>query len=149
MAWHLKDRELENKLIAIDCKFLTELNETVKEKINEFSSDSLEEGDLITLMFCRDSQIELGKLYFLFSELEEVPEYNPKIWNDYRKVTPPENCVFRAKVYWTSFEGETIVDYDCLIYQYSSWYRVRNCKPFGGRLNITKGEHVEFKAWED
>ena len=44
MTWHLKGRELEKKLIAIDCEFLTELNETVKEKIKEFSSDCLEEG---------------------------------------------------------------------------------------------------------
>lgn len=27
MTWHLKDRELEKKLIAIDCKFLENLND--------------------------------------------------------------------------------------------------------------------------
>lgn len=149
MAWHLKDRDLEKKLIAIDREFLDNLNDAVKEKIKEFGSDCLEEGDLITLMFCRDSQIELGKLYFLFSELEEVPEYNPKAWNDSRKVTPPQNTIFRAKVYLSGLGEETIVEYDCLIYQYCSWYRVRDCKPFGGRLNITKDDHVEFKPWED
>ena len=32
---------------------------------------------------------------------------------------------------------------------FCSWYRVRDCKPFGGRLNITKDDHVEFRPWED
>lgn len=98
MTWHLKDRELEKKLIAIDCEFLDNLNDAVKEKIEEFSC--LEEGDLITFMFCRDSQIELGKLYFLFSELEEVLEYNPKAWNEFSKVKPPYNVMMRVETYF-------------------------------------------------
>ena len=98
MAWHLKDRELENKLIAIDYKFLDNLNDAVKEKIEEFSSDFIEEGDLITLMFCRDHQIELGELYFLFHELEEVPEYNPKAWNEFPAVKPPYDVMMRIKM---------------------------------------------------
>ena len=146
MAWHLKDRELENKLIAIDYKFLDNLNDAVKEKIEEFSSDLIEEGDLITLMFCRDHQIELGELYFLFHELEEVPEYNPKIWNDSRKVTPPEGVVFRAKVYRA--EGETVL-YECLIFRRSVWYHVINGKPLGIQFSLYEGDYVEFRPWED
>ena len=145
MTWHLKDRELEKVLEKYsDGNFVKALNFAIER-------DWIDAANVVTVEFERKflSRGYTNDLSFRTDELEEVPEYNPKIWNDYRKVTPPENCVFRAKVYWTSFEGETIVDYDCLIYQYSSWYRVRNCKPFGGRLNITKGEHVEFKAWED
>lgn len=97
MTWHLKDRELQKKLIAIDYKFLDNLNDAVKEKIEEFSSDLIEEGDLITLMFCRDHQIELGELYFLFHELEEVPEYNPHGWNEYPKVKPPKHEPLRVE----------------------------------------------------
>lgn len=95
--WHLKDRELEKKLIAIDCVFLYNLNDAVNEKIEEFSPGWMEEGDLITLMFCRDHQIELGELYFLFSELEEVPEYNPHAWNEYPKVKPPQHEPLRVE----------------------------------------------------
>lgn len=97
MTWHLKNRELENKLIAIDCEFLDNLNDAVNEKIEEFSPGWMEEGDLITLMFCRDHQIELGELYFLFHELEEVPEYNPHTWNLYPEVTPPQGAMMRIK----------------------------------------------------
>ena len=97
MTWHLKDRELEKKLIAIDCEFLDNLNDAVNEKIEEFSPGRIEEGDLITLMFCRDHQIELGELYFLFHELEEVAEYNPHAWNEYPKVTPPEGVPMRVE----------------------------------------------------
>lgn len=99
MTWHLKDRELEKKLIAIDCEFLDNLNDAVNEKIEEFSPGRIEEGDLITLMFCRDHQIELGELYFLFHELEEVPEYNPHAWNEYPKVKPPYNVMMRVETH--------------------------------------------------
>ena len=147
MPWHLKDRELEKKLISIDSDFIERLNRNCE------IWDSNHDGDLFEFKQFTQKLIYklklLGDLVFSGNELEYIPEYNPHAWNDSRKVTPPENVVFRAKVYWTSFEGETIVDYDCLIYQYSSWYRVRNCKPFGGRLNITKGDHVEFRPWED
>lgn len=146
MVWHLKDRELEKKLIAIDCEFLDNLNDAVNEKIEEFSPGWIEEGDLITLMFCRDHQIELGELYFLFHELEEVHEYNPHAWNDSRKVTPPEDVVFRAKVYRA--EGETVL-YECLIFRRSVWYRVINGKPLGIQFSLYEGDYVEFKSWED
>lgn len=149
MTWHLKDRELEKKLIAIDCEFLDNLNDAVKEKIEEFSSDLIEEGDLITLMFCRDHQIELGELYFLFHELEEVPEYNPKIWNDSRKVKPPENVIFMAKVYRTSLCEQTGVYYKALIYKDSKWYYVINGKPSGTQIYLYEDDYVEFKSWED
>lgn len=85
---------------------------------------------------------------FREDEVEDVPEYDPNAWNDSRKVTPPEGVVFRAKVYRTSFIGETEVDYECLIYKNSGWYKVRDYEPLGGRLNLDNGEYVEFMPWE-
>ena len=149
MTWHLKDRELEKKLIAIDCEFLDNLNDAVKEKIKEFSSDCLEEGDLITLMFCRDSQIELGKLYFLFSELEEVLEYNPKAWNDSRKVEPPRNVLFRANIHRKGFAGEEWVKHKCILHDGYAWKEVDNFKPWGEIIKLDFDEWIEFRPWED
>jgi hypothetical protein len=147
MTWHLKDRELEKKLIAIDPDFIKTLTNTVEENLKLtngwFNDESVTDVEITY------NGEKLGVVGFYTDTLEEVPEYNPNAWNDSRKVTPPQNTIFRAKVYLSGLGEETIVEYDCLIYQYCSWYRVRDCKPFGGRLNITKDDHVEFRPWED
>lgn len=140
MTWHLKDRDLEKKLIERFPSFVYELGKHCESSENfNFSVKLCRKG------FCYYTD----EMTFSKDELEEVPEYNPKAWNDSRKVTPPQNTIFRAKVYLSGLGEETIVEYDCLIYQYCSWYRVRDCKPYGGRLNITKDDHVEFRPWED
>lgn len=146
MTWHLKDRELENKLIAIDYKFLDNLNDAVKEKIEEFSSDLIEEGDLITLMFCRDHQIELGELYFLFHELEEVCEYNPKAWSEYLKVKPIEPRIYRLEVK-RNVAGVTRCYAAVFVFSGNkNWYIYGQ-----GYLidtNVSDG-YVRFRPWED
>lgn len=144
MTWHLKDRELEKKLTELCSYFLEMLNDGVYSKRDD--------ENYILVSFDRDkSGNSLGSndLWFWIDELEEVHEYNPHDWNDSRKVTPPEGVVFRAKVYRTSFIGEMWVDYECLIYKYSEWYKVRDCEPLGGRLNLDYGEYVEFRPWDD
>lgn len=144
MTWHLKDRELEKKLIAIDTDFIERLNQNCE--IWDFIHDE----DLCELMhfeqILRYKNKLLGNLLFTGVQLEEVPEYNPKIWNDSRKVTPPENVIFMAKVYRA--EGETVL-YECLIFRRSVWYRVINGKPLGIQFSLYEGDYVEFKAWDD
>lgn len=144
MTWHLKDRELEKKLIAIDPDFTEKLNQNCE------IWDSNHDGDLCELMhfeqILRYKNKLLGNLLFTGVQLEEVPEYNPKIWNDSRKVTPPENVIFMAKVYRA--EGETVL-YECLIFRRSVWYRVINGKPLGIQFPLYEGDYVEFKAWDD
>ena len=144
MTWHLKDRELEKKLIAIDSDFIERLNQNCE------IWDSNHDGDLCELMhfeqILRYKNKLLGNLLFTGVQLEKVPEYNPKIWNDSRKVTPPENVIFMAKVYRA--EGETVL-YECLIFRRSVWYRVINGKPLGIQFSLYEGDYVEFKSWED
>lgn len=145
MTWHLKDRELEKVLEKYsDENFVKALNFAIER-------DWIDAANVVTVEFERKflSRGYTNDLSFRTDELEEVHEYNPNAWNDSRKVTPPEGVVFRAKVYRTSFIGETQVDYECLIYKYSSWYKVRDCEPLGGRLNLDYGEYVEFMPWED
>lgn len=146
MTWHLKDRELEKKLEEFTGgNFVNSLN-------REIERENIDSEFFVRVGFGRKLLGDDDKdncLLFRTDELEEVHEYNPKAWNDSRKVTPPQNTIFRAKVYLSGLGEETIVEYDCLIYQYCSWYRVRDCKPFGGRLNITKDDHVEFRPWDD
>ncbi len=143
MTWHLKDRELEKKLIEIAPDFVESLNESLK--LGEYEENSW----TYRVWFGPYEDCYKFEMHVYDDELEEVPEYNPKIWNDSRKVTPPEDVALRAKVYKTTFTGEMWVDYECLIYRNSGWYKVRDCEPLGGRLNLDFGEYVEFRPWED
>lgn len=141
MTWHLKDRELEKKLTELCSDFLETLNYGVLSKRDD--------ENCILVSFDRDkSGNSLGSndLWFWIDELEEVHEYNPKIWNDSRKVIPPEDVVFRAKVYRAG--GETVL-YESLIFRRSVWYRVINGKPLGIQFSLYEGDYVEFKSWED
>lgn len=89
MTWHLKDRELEHKLIEIDADFSENLNRTCE------SLDTNKDGD-----FCNYQQVRVNlrhdsKLFtvvFLGSDVESVPNYNAGGWNHWPE-TKPEECV--------------------------------------------------------
>lgn len=93
MTWHLKDRELEKKLIELYPGFLDDLNFSVRNKGN-FPS--------ITLFCMRVrgyEKIPQDEISFWLDELEEDPPgYNPNGWNEYPKVTPPENVWMRLEI---------------------------------------------------
>lgn len=96
MTWHLKDRELEKKLIAIDSDFIERLNQSCEIR------DSNHDRDLFELMhfeqILRYKNKPLGNLLFTGNQLEEVPEYNPHGWNEYPKITPPYDVMMRIKM---------------------------------------------------
>lgn len=147
MTWHLKDRELEKKLIAIDSDFIERLNQNCE------IWDSNHDGDLCELMhfeqILRYKNKLLGNLLFTGVQIEEVPEYNPKIWNDSRKVTPPEDVVFRAKIHRVFCRETPYVDYECLTYKDGRWYKVRDGKVRPVRIDFNPGDYIDFSAWED
>lgn len=59
------------------------------------------------------------ELYVATSDIEEVVEYDPKVWNEYPKVTPPKEGWYRIQyevedvgnvrrvIYWNGKEWET------------------------------------------
>lgn len=89
MTWHLKDRELEKKLIAIDPDFVGNLQKSVK----------YHEGETTIAVGFGDGLGGLSRFVaeFRWGELEEVPEYTPNDWNDFPKVTPPHNVTMRIE----------------------------------------------------
>ena len=94
MTWHLKDRELEEKLIGLCSDFLKRLNDGVFLKHKD--------EDYILVSFDREKLgNELGgnELWFWMNELEEVYEYNPKTWNGFPKVKPPYDVMMRVEMY--------------------------------------------------
>ena len=95
MTWHLKDRELEKKLIAIDSDFIERLNQNCE------IWDSNHDGDLCDLMhfeqILRYKNKLLGNLLFTGVQLEEVSDFNPNAWNEYPAVKPPEGVWMRVE----------------------------------------------------
>lgn len=84
MTWHLKDKTLEQALCMTYAGFLEALNHAAELSVGctnyvavEFNK-KLDNGDF-----------HENHLVFQPDELEEVPEYNPKAWNNYPEVTPP------------------------------------------------------------
>lgn len=143
MTWHLKDRELEEKFIAIDPEFIDKL-QMKKGYVN--SGFYLDLGGYVCSGDCGVPKIQI---YLVPEDLEEVQEYNPNGWNDSRNVTPPEDVLLRAKIFKKSYTGEMWIDYECLIYKYTGWHKVRDLKPYGGRIVLDQGEYVLFRPWED
>lgn len=87
MTWHLKDRELEKKLIAIDPNFVKTLTDTVEENLNQ-PNDWFDDKSLIEAELTYNGEF-FGTAFFYTHELEEVHEDNPHAWNEYPKVIPP------------------------------------------------------------
>ena len=84
MTWHLKDRELEKKLIAIDPKFLERINEGAVLKDN-LRMDTC-------MMITNHVAVR-----FEAKDFEDVPEYDPDTWNEYPKVIPPQHEPLRVE----------------------------------------------------
>lgn len=143
MAWHLKDRELEKKLIAIDPEFIDKLQMTKGYGNYGFYLN------LGGYVYSGDCGVPKIQIYLVPEDLEEVPEYNRNGWNDSRKVTPPEDVLLRAKIFKKNYAGGVWIDFECLIYKCTGWFKVRDFKPYGGRIVLDPGEFVEFRPWDD
>lgn len=95
MTWHLKDRELEKKLEEFSGgNFVNSLNK-------EIESDGIDSEFFVWVAFGRKLSGDDNKencLLFRMDEIEEVPEYNPKAWNEFPKVKPPYNMMMRIKM---------------------------------------------------
>lgn len=106
MTWHLKDQELEKKIIAIDPEFLKRLH--INQEILFSPLPSIEPSLLLTHEILKGApkyEFELrtkkgilGKLVFDECDLEDIPEYNPRAWNPYPEVTPPEGVWMRLEI---------------------------------------------------
>lgn len=145
MTWHLKDRELERVLEKYsDGNFVKALNFAIER-------DWIDAGNVVTVEFERKflSKGYTNDFSFRTDELEEVCEYNPKDWNDSRKVKPPRNVLFRANIHRKGFAGEEWVKHRCILHDGYAWKEVDNFKPWGEIIKLDFDEWIEFRPWED
>ena len=137
MTWHLKDRELEKKLIAIDPEFVDKLQ--------------TEEGcgkhgfylDLGGCVYCGDCGVPKIQIYLVREELEEVAEYNPNAWNEYPAVTPPDNVLMRLEFTETESTGKPKRHYVAATFNGITW---GTRDSYSASFKMTK---CRFRPWED
>nr|DAK71850.1 MAG TPA: hypothetical protein [Caudoviricetes sp.] len=90
MRFRLKDRELQKKLDEISKGDLSDALEVCSAAV----ASALKRGKPTTIWFGVQPQLSLE---ITSDMLEEVREYDPRAWNDYSKVNPPEGVLMRVE----------------------------------------------------
>lgn len=90
MKYRLKDRELQKKLDEISKGDLSDALEVCSAAV----ASALKRGKPTTIWFGVQPQLSLE---ITPDMLEEVREYDPRAWNDYSKVNPPEGVLMRVE----------------------------------------------------
>lgn len=90
MKYRLKDRELQKKLDEISKGDLSDALEVCSAAV----ASALKRGKSTTIWFGVQPQLSLE---IASDMLEEVREYDPRAWNDYSKVNPPEGVLMRVE----------------------------------------------------
>lgn len=133
MAWHLKEHELERKFIAIDSGFLEKLNEAC-EKLDNNKDGDFPEHKRFAITLVNNNIVVI----FNGSHVEKRSDYDPKIWNEYPEVTPPEGVVMRV----ISIFGQCAYR-ECAIFDEGAWKNERDGKP----IDLLLGEVKYFRPW--
>jgi len=140
MTWHLKDRELEKKLIGIAPDFVESLNESLK--LGEYEENSW----TYRVWFGPYEDCYKFEMHVYDDELEDVPEYNPNGWNEFPAVTPPDSRVCQLTV---SHSLDEPIKYFAAFYDFrAKTWRVQD----SGRqidTKVLKDGFVTFRAWRD
>lgn len=135
MTWHLKDRELEKKLIGIAPDFVESLNESLK--LGEYEENSWR----YRVEFGPYKDCYKFEMHVYDDELEDVPEYNPKAWNEFSKVEPPYNVMMRIEMY----NGLGLAGFYKHFIEGDQW-----CYANGSPLPKAYSNSVKrFRPWED
>lgn len=138
MTWHLKDRELEKKLIEVCPNFFNELN---------LSLSGVPDGHKFGFVYVEfhrqfgDNRWVKSKLAFFDREVEYVQDYNPKAWNEYPDVTPPFDKDMRVEL-------DDGLRYCARYHKFSDgcFWVSTNGTCFPNYLNY---KVVRFRPWED
>ena len=73
-------------------------------------------------------------------EIEAIQEYNPKDWNNYPDVTPPEGVLMRVE-----FVYDGILRRNCAIFENGAWYIAADRKAL---YDFTIDNVKRYRPWE-
>ena len=77
------------------------------------------------------------------SMLEEIPEYDPKAWNQYPCITPPEDIPMAVEYhYYKDVEGRTRKN--CWKFKNGEWYLD---DALDTPIDVSKVAEIKFKPW--
>ena len=146
MSWHLKDRGLEEKFLAIDYGFLKKLNDVCENRDNNKDGDF---PDYIPFAIFLDNGIQI---FLNGSYVENIPDCDPKKWKLYPIVTPPEQQLMMfhgrdkcGRIYIGSaifIHGRWLIPNTTGLMEAEGTYK--GCHLCEG--NLVSGQ---FKPWED
>lgn len=153
VTYRLKDQELQRKLDNLtDGNFSGLLAETMSEDNGLSPHISVDCGEWINPHANEQLAIYRFRVYFRKDEIEVVHVYDPKAWNEYPDVEPPEGV-------WMRFEYKCVNDEikdiePCcndeepigvrLIYRDGEWRNSRNFP-----LCTNKIREVRFRPWDE
>lgn len=142
MTFRLKDRELQKKLDALSevHQFSGCLQKACKRQFRDpFDYVRVEFGRTATL---DGRSNEFTHVFFILkSDIEECKEYNPKAWNKFPEVEPPEGVLMRVE----RSDGYKTCAYFKHFEDGSDWMHTNNlCMPKAMSDLI-----VRFRPWDD
>ena len=128
MTWRLRDRKIQEKLNEVT-------NGDFSKRLNEVVISG-------AMQFCFTFGGSKFTMHLMGNDIEEIPEYNPKAWNKYPEVTPPENIFMRVEI-------QSPTDKPGLLRKVGAIYKN------GKWCNSTDDEYplhykiLRFRPWED
>lgn len=149
MTWHLKDRELERKLVGLYPSFLDDL---------KFGVMNIGNRHCVNVECTRvrgNEDIPNDTVSFWDDELEEDPEYDQNSWSEYPKTEPTGLGVYRLEVKHSA-ESSTqcfAAVFDFSGFDYLSKTSEKSWFVYGqGNIidtDVLDGGYVRYRPWED
>lgn len=141
MKYRIKTPEVEN---AVRGMFTTQ--EAFEKKLNAWSEHHFKNHPhhICIKIVANSAESITGytcELYVATSDIEEVIEYDSKVWNPFPQVQPPKKGWYRIES--KDWHG---VDYKQAFYWDGGVWRY---EPYGGSISETLTPIIKFKPWDD
>ena len=139
MPYRLKNRELEEKLNAL-CDTNSFSSELQKQMLSQKDNEVIiiDFGNYL-LVGKNIPQIREYRAKFYREAIETYEEFDPKKWNLYSRVTPPQNAPLQIEY---EICGRT--KKDCCVYRNRWWFTYNDLIPLS-----RDAEDIRFRPWGD
>lgn len=125
MTWRLRDRKIQEKLDEVT-------NGDFSKRLNEVVISG-------AMKFCFAFGGSKFTMHLMGNDIEEIPEYNPKAWNEWPGITPPVEEMMRVDC----FDERGTLIHSCCGYWNGKCWMTWN----GYKLNDART--IRFRSWEE